>query len=500
MKSRRRCAGRRAKTYGCLRFESLDPRIMLDGAADRDDGFGVLAHDLPPVDPPAAFNEWLVANAKTDKFYALSDIPALNSNPGAAATLYLDFNGHSEVTWGGYSDISTPVFDMDGDATTFSSTELATITEVWKRVSEDYAPFRINVSTVDPGNFADGVSLRASIGGNGSWIGNYGGVAYINSFTNYLANTVYIFSDNLGHGFAKYVAEATSHEAGHGFGLYHQSTYDGTGAKTNEYNPGNTNWAPIMGVSYYAARSTWYNGTSTSATTYQDDVTVLSRSANGFGYRPDDHGNTVGTATALSVANNQATGSGILTTTADVDYFSFTTGSGQVSFTLNVAEVGPDLDARLELRRATGEVIASADPSGSLTATVSATVSAGDYRLAVSSHGTYGDVGQYSISGTVQTLVVDNATLPYSDTFDRANSTVLGTTWTEQQGDLAIANNQMAAGGALSIATLNGISQANVSVSADVNVTSSSYAYAGLVARYSGPGDKSLYLGHLLHA
>ncbi|MHB1035617.1 MAG: hypothetical protein ACYC0Y_13315, partial [Pirellulales bacterium] len=42
--------------------------------------------------------------------------------------------------------------------------------------------------------------------------------------------------------------------------------------------------------------------------------------------------------------------------------------------------------------------------------------------------------------------------------------------------------------------------QANVSVSADVNVTSSSYAYAGLVARYSGPGDKSLYLGHLLHA
>src|SRR5262245_37305331 len=71
----------------------------------------------------------------------LPTAPAYSSNPGAPATLYLDFNGHIEASWGSYSNIVTPVYSADADTTTFASYELATIKEVWQRVAEDFAPF-----------------------------------------------------------------------------------------------------------------------------------------------------------------------------------------------------------------------------------------------------------------------------------------------------------------------------------------------------------------------
>jgi hypothetical protein len=109
----------------------------------------------------------------------LTSIPVLNSNPSATAAIYLDFNGHFEATWGSYSNVTTPVFDSDGDPTTFSDDELAYITDVWKIVAEDYAPFNINVTTVEPavlapgvpGSAANGVALRLAIGGSASVIG-----------------------------------------------------------------------------------------------------------------------------------------------------------------------------------------------------------------------------------------------------------------------------------------------------------------------------------------
>src|SRR5262249_51258226 len=102
---------------------------------------------------------------------ALTSVPALNSLPGAAASLYLDFDGHFEAQWGGYSNITTPAFDQDGDPTTFTDGELATMTQIWQYVAEDFAPLRINVTTVEPPSFADGVALRAAIGGDGAWSG-----------------------------------------------------------------------------------------------------------------------------------------------------------------------------------------------------------------------------------------------------------------------------------------------------------------------------------------
>src|SRR5262249_9468318 len=158
------------------------------------------------------------------------EVPPLSSLPGAAATLYLDFDGHFQSSWGTVSKITSPAYDRDGDPTTFSTTELTSINEIWTRVAEDFAPFNINVTTVAPSSFAHGATLTVVIGGSSSdWYGTAAnGVSFLNSFTGSDANVAYVFSKNIGSGFPKWVAEQVSHEAGHSFGLVNQSKWNGT--------------------------------------------------------------------------------------------------------------------------------------------------------------------------------------------------------------------------------------------------------------------------------
>lgn len=387
----------RWKVLSLLRLE--DRRLLHGGIDDEHVHFDEVPHDLPVVLAPPAVGASPLATGPVPN----ASIPVLDSLPGAAASLYLDFNGHFEKNWGEFKNITTPPYDQDGNPSTFSSAEVKSMTDIWKRVAEDFAPFKINVTTVDPGNFNNRVALRASIGGDGSWIGPYGGVAYVNAFTNYIPNTVFIFSKNLSNGYPKYVSEAVSHESGHGFGLYHQSTYDKNGKKTNEYNPGSGDWAPIMGLSYYANRSTWYNGpNSNGPNNLQDDMYQIARTANGFGYVADDHANTKANATPLDVSGNQVSGSGLIFKATDLDYFSFYSKRGTVSFTVDVAQVGPDLDVKIQLWSVGGVLLGTGDPSNSYSATVTASVpQAASYRLLVTSHGQYGAVGRYTIHGTV---------------------------------------------------------------------------------------------------
>jgi hypothetical protein len=332
-------------------------------------------------------------------------VPALHSNPNATVKLYLDFDGAAAATWGSYSVTATPAYSQDADASTFTSTELASIQQIWARVSEKYSPFNIDVTTVDPGTYADRVALHAVIGGGGAWTGvSCGGISYVGAFANSSPNTSYIFSDNLGMGAAKYVAEAIAHEAGHAFGLQHQSTYSATGALTNSYNPGTSVIAPIMGTSYYATRGLWWYGTSSSANTMQDDLAILSGSNNAFGYRTDDHGNTAELADALAVSGSSISGAGIIEKMTDSDVFSFSTAGGSFSLAANVAQYGAMLDLKLELRAADGTLITSAN-TASLGESISATLPAGTYYVFVSSAGNYGDIGQYTLSGSVAPVV-----------------------------------------------------------------------------------------------
>lgn len=349
-------------------------------------------------------------------------IPELHSKPDAPASVYLDFDGHYEPTWGQFTDLDTPVFDTNGNTGEFSTSEINAVIQVWQRVAEDFAPFNLNVTTVDPGNFSNGEALRLAIGGSSSdWYepqggGPAGGVAYINSFTNFIPNVAYVFPRKLSNS-PKYIAEAASHEAGHAFGLHHQSVYDSNGNKTREYNPGNSQWAPIMGIGYNAARTTWHDGpNSRSSTSFQDELAILSSVFNGFGYRDDDHADSASSATPLAVAaGSELMGAGIIETMDDVDYFSFSAGSGELTIIVDVADVGPNLDAVLELYDLSGSRLAAADPSGSLGATIALSVPAGEYTLAVRNHGTYGDLGQYTVHAVVAAAVPPSLTLELAD-------------------------------------------------------------------------------------
>jgi hypothetical protein len=335
-------------------------------------------------------------------FAPLTSLPLLSSNSGASAKLFLDFNGHTQASWGSYTNVVTPVYDQDGDRTTFSTGELTSIQQIWARVAEDFAPYNIDVTTIDPGNSNNGVTARIAIGGNWSdWFNNQaGGVAYIGGFYNGAPNVGYVFEDALGNGNARFVAEATSHEAGHLFGLLHQSTWNGN-TLVDPYSEGTAELAPIMGVGYYSQRTTWHNGpTDDGPTAYQDDMAILANGSNGFGYRTDDFGSSLALASGLVANGGVVSMAGLIGSNTDQDWFTFSTDGGAFNLSVNVATLGANLDSVLELRNASGTVIVTANPTNSLSATISTTLASGTYYVVVRSTGGYGNVGQYTLTGT----------------------------------------------------------------------------------------------------
>lgn len=350
-----------------------------------------------------------------------SQVFALNSNADANHTVYLDFNGHTTTgtRWNreenNGADIITQAYDTDGNATTFSNTELEEIWEIWRRVSEDFMPFEVNVTTALPS--LDQLSntsasdtqwgIRTVIGGDGAWLGGGGGVAYVSSFNNSIDTPTFVFSENLNNS-ASSVAEAVSHEVGHTLGL----THDGTTLGVEYYaghGSGPTGWAPIMGVGYYQALTQWSRGEYVNAENREDDLDIITGN-NGFGYRADDYGDSLTNASTLSVNNGAAETYGIIETNTDTDWFSFSSSTGNINLDVNPFEVGANLDILAELRDAAGQVIQSVNALGSLAANVTANLNPGNYFLTVtgtgegdlvSGYSDYGSIGQYSVTGSV---------------------------------------------------------------------------------------------------
>lgn len=325
---------------------------------------------------------------------ASMNVPSLHSNPGAAAKLFLDFDGHDEAKWGGSKNVHTPP----------AYSEQAAIDEIWARVAEDYAPFNIDVTTVDPGSYAHGVVAVIAIGGDYSdWFGDpSGGVAYIGGFAagSSAPNVGYVFSETLNHQ-PNWIADAVSHEAGHLFGLDHQSVWE-NGGVVEDYNPGNDQWGPLMGVSYDAIRSNWHNGTpESSANEYQDDMAMIASSENGFGFRPDDFGDTFRTASALPTNGTEVSFSGLISKSDDRDVWRFTTTDTQISFALKGVPIGSNLDCELELWSSDGTLLASDNPPYISNAKIYFHVDAGTYYLVARGAGDYGDAGQYTIEGSL---------------------------------------------------------------------------------------------------
>jgi hypothetical protein len=351
----------------------------------------------------------------------------LHSRPGAQRTIYLDFDGAviKDTAWNnGGGEITAQPFDSDGQVdTNFSDEELQRIQFIWQRVAEDYAPFDIDVTTEKPAgsqltrkDAADQVYGTTVLitNHNGVYDCECGGVAYVGVFDaigNFYKPAL-VFWDMLGSGNEKYVAEAISHEAGHNLGLSHDG-YSGGGYYPG-HGEGETGWAPIMGVGYYENTVQWSIGEYDTANNHEDDIVVVGN--NGGPLRVDDHGNSAGSATALTTTpdgpNLKVSGAGVIERRKDKDYFSFTAGAGAATIEVLPDTRSANLDVSIKLIDSAGNVVAKSRPKATLAAALEAALpAAGTYYLVVDGVGVgnplntgysdYGSLGQYAIGGTV---------------------------------------------------------------------------------------------------
>ncbi len=413
----------------------------------------------------------------------LADTFFLHSRPTATKTIYLDFDGNITrgTSWNSANNVATiisPAYDPDGNGAAFTNNELARIQDIWKRVAADFAPFDVNVTTQDPGEAA----LVNTGGTDTRWgirvvmtVDNFansgaGGFAYINSFNwNYesvgATDTPCFVFNTSGVG----VSGAISHEVGHSLGLSHDGTTSAhpsqpSAAYYDGHGTGETSWGPIMGSGYYSNVTTWdtgeYFGTNNAVAGANygrgpDDISIMT-TFNGFGFVPDDHGDTTSSATTINyIGANLANPNlidvslfGTVQTRSDLDYIRFETGTGNINLTIDpyitqlwtanssgtydrsiensffgtswANNQGANLDVEAKLYDASGALVATSNPAGLRASFTNLNLPAGTYFISIDGVGfanpasnppvgysDYGSLGQYLITGTITSLGVD---------------------------------------------------------------------------------------------
>jgi hypothetical protein len=395
--------------------------------------FAGCGHVLPPIpDGPAV--AWAPIDPQAGG--GSSEVPALSSRPGALRTILLDFDGHttSGTIWNTVFndglDFTTPAYDPSGNGPAFLPDERDRVARIWDRVAEDFAPFDVNVTTVDPGTAAmsktgagdERWGSRVVIGGSyDQWFQRpAGGVAYLFSFDDFNDEPVFVFSggtDSVGGG-EKFVAEAATHEAGHALGLRHDGQSPGDGAYYRGHEEGSpVGWAPSMGVGYYVPLVQWSRGEYHNANLLEDDYDIMTQPSFGVGFVPDDHADAVGPdATGLLLdTTGTARATGVISTPNDQDAFVFDHGGGPLSIRLDLPSVSPNLDAELRVFRDNGDESytfwTSNNPDVTLDALATGTFDAGRWLVTVDGVGRgdplaseptgytdYGSLGQFELT------------------------------------------------------------------------------------------------------
>ncbi len=308
--------------------------------------------------------------------YPTSQTFALHSKPGAARTLFLDLDGATveNTAWnsrsGAISSGSHIGWDSDGDPSTFSTTEHGWIQEVWRQVSETYAPFDVDVTTQDAGSaawirssssdtaYGAHVVITSSAKTKQEACGSCLGVAYVGIFQRIDPSGYYqpawVFADDPKMD-PMIVAQAASHETGHQLGLKHDGTTNAS------YYGGTAAWGPLMGSSRTRAVSQFSQGEYASANNQEDDLAIMQTA--GLPLRSDDHGSTVVTAARLGQQTAYDV-RGVIGTRSDKDVFQVELPC-TTDVTVTAAGIGRQtaLDLSLEVLDASGAVLASSSPT-----------------------------------------------------------------------------------------------------------------------------------------
>ena len=377
---------------------------------------------------------------------SLANAFSLNSRPGSPRTIFLDLNGHNvsgsywddnDIFGSSGASRAIPGYNIQGDSNNYSTLERQNIIDMWSSVAEDFAMFDVNVTTQTPsdsaldrtgaGDAQFGVRVVVSNSSNkvAQWCG-CGGVAFVGVFNHYAGldsglgpdwsshsdySPAFAFSQSSMSG--KTLSDIVSHEAGHTLGLSHDGGENVPGGAVEDYYLGRDGWAPIMGAGYSEPLVQWSDGTYTTANNQEDDLAVMQTF--GVDLLADDHGNASNAATPLGL---DVVATGVITTPADVDSFSFVPLTNTVTVSVALPARSPNVDVSLVVTDSLGNTIATANPNFSaesailadgLDASAVVTVTPGaTYYAAIDGAGfglgtttgysDYGSIGDYQIT------------------------------------------------------------------------------------------------------